>query len=161
MSEVVLYDQEFAARFWSRVAVTDAGCWLWTRGKDRKGYGAVSYRRKMLKAHRVAWELTFGKVPDGLFVCHSCDTTACVRPTHLFVGTAAANSADMVAKGRASRKARAVGVHNGSAKLSPAGARWVRAVVASGTSFSKAAKLIGISLSQVANIVHRRHWKDA
>jgi hypothetical protein len=51
-------------------------------------------------AHRAAWEVTFGPIPDGLFVCHSCDTPACVRPDHLFLGTLADNNLDMVGKMR-------------------------------------------------------------
>ena len=161
MSDAVPYDQDFVGRFWSRVAVAEAGCWLWTRGKDRHGYGAISYRRKMLKAHRVAWELSFGKVPDGAMVCHRCDTPACARPSHLFAGSAAMNSADMVAKGRASHAPRATGERNGGAEVTVPVVRYVRALVESGMSQSEAGRRVGLSVCQVGNIVHRRHWKDA
>lgn len=161
MAERQKFDDEFQRRFWGRVAVARIGCWHWTAGQDRSGYGAISYRGKMLKAHRVSWELHRGDVPSGMFVCHSCDTPACVRPDHLFIGTAAANSADMVAKGRESHAPRAIGAKNGAAKITADVARKVRDLVGSGLSHRKTGKQLGISASQVANIAHRRHWRDA
>jgi len=92
------------ARFWSNVQKTDS-CWLWLRQPNNKGYGKVTIRpnsqeRVMLLAHRLAWLLVKGEIPDGLFVLHKCDTPLCCNPEHLFLGTQQDNMGDMWAKGR-------------------------------------------------------------
>jgi hypothetical protein len=88
-----------ADRFWARVEVTDT-CWYWTGHTNWGGYGEVQIKGQRYKVHRLAYELTYGPIPDGLFVCHACDTPPCVRPDHLFLGTRDDNAADRVAKHR-------------------------------------------------------------
>lgn len=94
-----IYDNETIARFWAKVEKTDA-CWHWTAAKDSKGYGIFQFQGKPHKAHRVAYELTYGPIPAGLFVCHHCDNPSCVRPDHLFLGTVQDNNRDRDQKGR-------------------------------------------------------------
>jgi hypothetical protein len=98
----------FAERFWEKVAKSD-GCWLWTGGCSNTGYGAFWLKGQTINAHRIAWLLTSGPIPDGMDVLHRCDANysvgdrsyrRCVRPDHLFLGTDKDNMADMVAKGR-------------------------------------------------------------
>ncbi len=90
-----------AERFWSHVEKSEQGCWLWTASRMVSGYGQFGIRKGVLTgAHRMAWKLTFGAIPDGLLVCHKCDNKLCVRPDHLFLGTASDNVHDMIAKGR-------------------------------------------------------------
>ena len=79
------------------------GCHLWIGGADPDGYGVISRqgrRGKQERAHRVAYELFVGPIPDGICVLHRCDTPACVNPEHLFLGTNLDNVRDRDAKGR-------------------------------------------------------------
>lgn len=86
------------ALFWLKVdRLPGDGCWLWTAGKDRDGYGRFGARG----AHVWAWRIAHGFwPPDGLCVCHHCDTPSCVRPDHLFLGSHQENIDDMVRKRR-------------------------------------------------------------
>lgn len=88
-----------AESFWDHVLDVD-GCLEWQAARIRSGYGVVWADKRLTYAHRFAWQQTFGAIPDGLRVLHHCDNPPCVRPDHLFLGTAADNSRDMVRKGR-------------------------------------------------------------
>lgn len=90
-------------RFWEKVNRTNnpSECWNWVASKLKHGYGKISVSRSVWKlSHRISWEIAFGEIPDGLFVCHKCDNPSCVNPNHLFVGTAKQNTQDMISKGR-------------------------------------------------------------
>lgn len=91
-----------AERFAAKVHKTD-GCWLWTGATTSTGYGHLTkggHDGRPVKAHRLAYELANGPIPDGLEVCHHCDTPLCVRPDHLFLGTRRENLGDAMRKGR-------------------------------------------------------------
>jgi hypothetical protein len=110
---------KYQARFWAKVEKRAGdGCWLWTGCCGDNGYGQVRVGYAMVPAHRVAWEMVNGPIPEELWALHDCDRRypagdksyrRCVRPDHLFLGTAGDNSRDAVGKGRA-----ALGDRNGS-----------------------------------------------
>lgn len=83
------------------IPVPEAGCWLWTGPWCDSGYGRVArHGKEITRAHRMFYTVHKGEIPKGLFVCHKCDTPACVNPDHLFLGTARDNVQDMIRKGR-------------------------------------------------------------
>ena len=89
-------------RFWEKVSITPAlsDCWEWAGARNSSGYGHLQANGVYVDAHRFSWELHFGRIPPGMFVCHHCDNPPCIRSSHLFLGTRADNARDMVAKGR-------------------------------------------------------------
>lgn len=96
---------KIAERFWPKVEIKKQDdCWLWKAGHNKNGYGIFNYtgvRPGVIKlAHRVAWELTQGPIPEGLDVLHRCDNPPCVNSAHLFLGTQLDNVRDMYAKHR-------------------------------------------------------------
>lgn len=148
-------------RFWKRVQKTET-CWLWVGAKTFGGYGVIRSREnKIVRSHRLSWEIHYGKIPDGLDVCHHCDVPSCVRPDHLFVGTPQDNYLDMHTKGRdisgLSRRVR--GVKHHFAKLTPEIAKSIRDSYGIGDiSLNGLAIRHGVSKKTILNIVKNRIW---
>lgn len=91
---------DMATRFWASVD-RSGECWLWLGTLSRWGYGRFYREGRNVAAHRVAWELENGEpIPPGLYALHRCDNPPCVRPVHIFLGTAGDNARDAVAKAR-------------------------------------------------------------
>jgi hypothetical protein len=134
-----------------------SGCWLWTAGCASRGYGYFKAAGIMQYAHRVAWQLYRGLVPDGLLVLHSCDTTLCVNPAHLFLGTHGDNTRDAFSKGRqrAPVNPDPRGEKNGRAKLSASDVIGIRK---STDSCRKTAAKYPVGFGTIARIRSGQKW---
>lgn len=143
--------------FWDNVDRSGGptACWPWVGTRFQTGYGA--YRpgpgQNQRGAHRVAYELTTGEIGPGLLVCHTCDEPPCCNPAHLFTGTPAENSADMVAKGRQAR-----GERGGRAKLTEGAVRSIRQLLGEGQPPGSIARRFGVSRWTVREIAAGRRW---
>jgi len=145
------------SRFWSKILKTE-GCWLWTAGTNRKGYGKFGFQavQGTYLAHRVSWLIHFGDVPDGMDVLHTCDNPPCVRPDHFFLGTNIENNRDRHEKGRDGWIPKP-GEENGCAKLTWDQVREIR--VASGFQRDIAARY-GVTQTNISQIKRGLTWKE-
>jgi hypothetical protein len=144
-------------RFWSYVKKTES-CWEWTGPVNQYGYGRLNSNKAHKLAHRFAWEITHGPVPDvdigrGLFVCHHCDNRKCVNPDHLFLGTIQDNNYDRVAKGRW-----VSGEESGMSKLTNNDIRKIRKMRSRGLSQQKIADAFGVNQTNVSSILLGKTW---
>lgn len=89
-----------SSRLAEKTSVLENGCWMYIGGWNTKNYGVFWVNGKSRTAHRVAYELYVGSIPDDLSVLHTCDNPWCINPKHLFVGTQQDNIDDMISKGR-------------------------------------------------------------
>jgi len=147
-------DRTFDQRFWEKVLKTD-GCWIWVGSRSTAGYGNIRGARTVLYAHRVSYELHVGPIPAGLFVCHRCDTPACVNPAHLFLGTPADNLHDMATKGRWRGRR---GASSPRAAFSWPDVQVIRSRIAAGESRRGIAKEYGVHSTTIANLATRKSY---
>ncbi len=153
-----------AFRFWRHVnkdgplpANASLGpCWEWTgslAGSGGWAYGKLGRSpgssEKVIYAHRLSYELHVGPIPDGSLVCHTCDRPSCCNPSHLFLGTPAANTHDMCEKQR----------HPGL-KMNWAKVREARARHATGESIRVLAEAYDVCRGTMSMIINHRIWKD-
>jgi hypothetical protein len=132
-------------------------CWPWTASRYRNGYGqfGVSKTQRSVLAHRFGYELLVGPIPPGQRVCHTCDNPPCQNPAHWFLGTAADNSADMVAKGRGNPVR---GARHGAARLTEADVVEIRRRHQAGESGRDIAADYGLAVAYVSRIATGRRW---
>ena len=125
------------------VRIPESGCHIWI-ANTHLGYGLFKFEGKTRKAHRVAWALKNGPIPDGLQVRHKCDIRCCVNPDHMELGTQQDNEDDKVSRLRQARK------------LSP---EEVLAIRADPRATRVVGKEYGISSMSVSDIKRRKYWK--
>ncbi len=176
-AEINLSERDIS-RFWEKVDKSSDknGCWVWNSSKNKIGYGTFSLKCKSVKAHRVAWTISYGQTPKGdgyhgMCVLHKCDNRACCRPDHLFLGTQQDNVKDMVCKGRnktipwmqhprklfPERTAR--GEKTASAKLTSAQVVEIRKLASERKmSRKKIGEIFGVGENAVSKIFHRQTW---
>ncbi len=153
-------EHALALRFWPKVDVSGGpdACWLWTASKrpGKWGYGQIGAGGKYgrpLRAHRVAWELTNGLIPNGLFVCHRCDNPICCNPAHLFLGTPSENTKDMVSKAR-----HAHGESASYSRISESQAREIKKRALLGENQRILAREFGVGRPYVSKIKNGHKW---
>lgn len=128
---------------------------VWRKRRDKHGYGRAKYAGKVISAHRLAWQLFRGTIPNGLCVLHSCDNRPCVKPAHLFLGTFLDNAKDRDKKGRTAK-----GEKVGLAKLTENKVIEIRRVYSEGiVSQQYLAEKVGVHPSIVSDIIRRKTWK--
>jgi hypothetical protein len=149
-----------AERFWAKVDRRgDNECWPWLAGKNNKGYGRIygSAKKRHLSAHRAAWEVTHGKPPADMCVCHSCDNPGCCNPAHLFLGTYADNNHDRDRKKRHTALRGQEHPRPGK-KLTENDVREIRHRVAVGESQRAVARSKQVAHSTVGDIIRGQTW---
>lgn len=159
-----------ASSYWLNVAKGSPDeCWPWTRTRNNAGYGRVRFDGRKFVAHRVAYTLTHGTIPDWprRMVLHRCDNPPCCNPAHLFLGSGRDNVMDMARKGRRRgmqarindvRSGPPRGTQNGRAKLTQEQADAIRTRHTGGEPMKALANEYGVSNGAVWFIVRNKHW---
>lgn len=148
-------DAEALTRLLGR-AVLRGACLLYEAGyKQHAGHRRIGFRGRHYLAHRVAWILQKGPIPDGLFVCHRCDVPNCINVDHLFLGTAADNNHDRDAKGRHTPLR---GSRSGTAKLAEWQVVEIKKRLGSGEKIRLLAEDFAVSMGAISSIKYGRNW---
>lgn len=133
--------------------VSGDDCWPWTRSKNRASYGIVSLPGpETWLAHRLAYTVWVGPIPEGHVVRHKCDNPPCINPDHLETGTHADNVKDKIERDRIPRGAR-----HWKAKLSDCDVTTIRSRVASGETQSAVARDYQIDSSYVSQLMSGKY----
>lgn len=148
-----------SGRFWAKVdrSAGSSACWPFIGARLPSGYGKTAFDAHHILAHRLAFELECGPVPEGLYVCHHCDNPPCCNPAHLFAGTPRENQHDMIRKGRSRKKPRP-GEANPRAKISEAQAIAIRCAPDTASAIALGSEF-GLAQATVRQIRCGRLWK--
>jgi hypothetical protein len=155
-------------RFWEKVNITES-CWIWIGSLDTSGYGHINFEGRLRRATHIAWILTFGYIPSNVLMCHTCDTPACVNPSHLFIGNHQTNADDMVVKGRSAKgnqsssrlypERRPHGINHPKAKLTEGQVREIRCLSENGETQRHIAKVFGVCKNTIQSIIENKTWR--
>ena len=137
------------------IPVTESGCWIWMGRICTKGYGQCIRMGRSIMAHRLFYSAHKGEIPQGMLVCHKCDTRLCVNPAHLFLGSHDENMFDMTNKGR---QATLRGAANGRARLSESD---VAAIRASAEPTSILLRRFGVSRRTIQYVRNGKTWSES
>jgi len=135
------------------------GCWVWTGGKNEHGYGKFNVNCGTDKAHRISWIIYVGPIPRGQHVLHRCDNPPCVRPDHLFIGTARDNRIDCKQKGRDFSPPHYRGEENSKAKLYERDVMEIRELIARGFVQAEIARRFNVTPQNIRSIRLRITWR--
>lgn len=154
-----------AERFWQQVNKHGplqahcpelGSCWVWTGPRARNGYATIRYLGRTRSVHVVAYVLTNGEPPiETSWILHHCDGGAdgCVRPSHLYAGTALDNNRDRDSRGRTVK-----GSGHSNAKLTEMAVLEIRALASAGASQVAIAQQFGVDKTNISMIVRRKTW---
>jgi len=153
---MIKYDQKDIERFWGYVdKKSEDECWEWKAFKDRKNYGRLGVGKKIVRAHRFSFLITYKKEIDGLIVMHKCDNPPCCNPRHLDLGTHIDNVRDRDNKGR---QRSLCGSESHYAKLDENKVMNIREECRSDTVKNIASKY-GVCIDTIYNIRKEKSWK--
>lgn len=140
----------------SKISVsTTTGCWNWSAGKIKAGYGYVWDKTKNRRAHRVSYEVFNGEITEDLYVLHKCDNPSCINPEHLFLGTPKHNMEDKLQKGRGAR-----GSQQGSSKLIEEDIPRIRLLCKQGElSLQEIGNIFNVGYTTIHAVKSRQNWR--
>ncbi len=131
-------------------------CWAWLGSIDGDGYPVMGCGRRYgaERGHRASWLIHKGEIPKGMFVCHRCDNKECTNPEHLFLGTPADNTKDMIQKNR-----KCIGSNVPTAKLDEEKVKIIKGLLKLKMSYPKIAKMFNVGINSIVRIKNGETWK--
>lgn len=154
---MIVFTPKEISRFWSHIEKKDGDCWLWKGTIFKNGYGRVRFGFHTCVAHRVAYQLGKGDIPDDILVLHKCDVRNCCNPEHLFLGTDADNVHDCQNKNR--RFVSPCGEKHPMAKLSKDDVSIIRKLRRSGEKLASIAKRFSVTPQLICLISNNKIWR--
>jgi hypothetical protein len=146
------------------VRIPFAGCWIFTGALNEAGYGIVGTGGRGQpndRAHRITYRHYCGEIPEGMLVCHECDTPSCCNPDHLFLGTHKDNTQDMIRKKRNSpppKNYHVVGSVHPKAKLHESQIPVIRDMYKQGVTQQILANMYGVARQTISKVVNHKRF---